>query len=392
MIFHLWKYEWKRVFKRPVLFLFTIIFPIIVLGLTAAFIYSVSTEELETVEILVLDDDQTFETKSLIKQLQDDETIEGDVILSEGQKDLSFYLEHPESYAAIVQIPKGFTKQLRSGVNESIHVYLNEKLPLASNLAYLLLESGQDYISAAQTGVNTVNHFYVQNMEDAKERQQFLQQSIIHFTTFSLGRNSFFDEKSASDETLSWTEQIFVIICSLLILFTYWLQVVLFQPKQQSLIHERLKLVGVTRVTQLLAKWFFHITLLVVYTLGLIYLLYYVLFQGLQAELQLILYWVMIALTLTVILIMVQLFIPYFWLSVTLFTILSLAFLLIGGLLIPPAYIPQSLSQLTFIYDGLTTAWLRQTIATNHVIVFTLIMIIPQLLLLIFRKIGVILR
>ncbi|WP_054753709.1 hypothetical protein [Piscibacillus salipiscarius] len=136
----------------------------------------------------------------------------------------------------------------------------------------------------------------------------------------------------------------------------------------------------------------FHITLLVVYTLGLIYLLYYVLFQGLQAELQLILYWVMIALTLTVILIMVQLFIPYFWLSVTLFTILSLAFLLIGGLLIPPAYIPQSLSQLTFIYDGLTTAWLRQTIATNHVIVFTLIMIIPQLLLLIFRKIGVILR
>ncbi len=146
---------------------------------------------METVEILVLDDDQTFETKSLIKQLQDDETIEGDVILSEGQKDLSFYLEHPESYAAIVQIPKGFTKQLRSGVNESIHVYLNEKLPLASNLAYLLLESGQDYISAAQTGVNTVNHFYVQNMEDAKERQQFLQQSIIHFTTFSLGRNSF---------------------------------------------------------------------------------------------------------------------------------------------------------------------------------------------------------
>ncbi|MGP4073598.1 ABC transporter permease [Piscibacillus sp. B03] len=388
MIYHLWKYEWKRMLKQPALFLFTILFPIIFVGLLAVFLYSVSSDELETVNILVLDDDQTFETKALINQLQDDDTIEGDVKLSEGQYDLSYYIEKPGSYAAIVQIPEGFTEQLRSGVNETINVYLNEKLPLASNLSYLLLESGQAYISSAQTGVNTVNHFHTRNIDDSSERQQFLQQSIIHFTTYSLGRNSFFEQVETTEQILSWLRHIFIVLVVSLIFLTYWLQLILFQPKHQPIMQARLRLINVTRIDQLLANWLCQLTFIVGYSIAIAYGLSYILFNSVQLDPLLLVQWVSIAILISMLHVIIRIIISNFILSLLIFTISGLCLIFMSGLIIPPVYL-GTLGFLTFIYDAFVKVWLHSEIPVNFWTGVGIMFLLTLLAIIIIRKIGV---
>lgn len=392
VIFHLWKYEWKRMLKRPGLFLFTLLFPIAVIGLISLFLYTTASDELESVHLLVLDEDQTFETNALIKQLQDDQTIDGEVFFNQGKEDLSYYLEQPDEYAAIVQIPEGFTEQLSNGVNESINVYLNENLPIASNLAYLLLESGQDYISAAQTGVNTVNHFHIKSMEDTDERQQFLQQSIVHFTTYSLGRNSFFEEVSSEGMMLSWSMQAFIILTTLLILFTYWLLVILNQPKHQPIIQKRLNLISVTRFDQLIAQWLYQLTYLMLYIIVMVLSLSYFVFPTVEIDLNLITHWLTIGVGLTLLYTLIRLLIPTFILSVIIFTVGSLILMMISGLLLPPIYLPEHLSILSFIYEGFEKIWLQDNIPMVYWIGVGIATLIGLLVLFIVRKIGVVLK
>src|SRR5690625_1461984 len=67
-------YEWKRTLKRPTLFLFVIIFPIVLLLVTGLAIYSLAKVEVNQNDILVLYEDETFETYTLIDTLDNIES------------------------------------------------------------------------------------------------------------------------------------------------------------------------------------------------------------------------------------------------------------------------------------------------------------------------------
>lgn len=192
LLYHLWINEWKRLWKSPALLLVTLLLPVALLIVVGFVVYSSVQEDLEEVEMVIIDEDETFETKALINQLAGDQTLAEQIHFIDGGTNLQEHIQNPKEAAAIIQIPEGFTEQLRSGENENITIYLNDQVPFSSQLAQLFLESGQSYITSAQAGVNTVHHFYSSDLE-GEERSDVLQQNTIHFTFLALGRNDLFD-------------------------------------------------------------------------------------------------------------------------------------------------------------------------------------------------------
>ncbi|TFB22142.1 ABC transporter permease [Filobacillus milosensis] len=389
MIFHLWRYEWKRMFKHPGLFLFVLIFPIALVGVLGLFIYSYAQEELDSVKIVVLDEDQTFETNALIKQLQKDDTIDGDVEFIKGERTIEYYLENPDSYAAIVQVPEGFTKQLRSGVNETINVYLNEDMPLASNLAYILFESGQDYITAAQTGVNTVNHFYIQDIEEKDERRRWSQQMTIHFTMYALDRNKLFTEKGSTEQgLLAWSTNLYLATVSILLLLTYIMLTLTFNRKDQPIIQDRLRLISVTKIDQYLAKMFFHISFLILYVGFISWGLIELLFNTVSFNWLILVQWLIVVLLLSFIYLFSHLVLKQMVLGYVMFLLLSVMFLIISGVIIPPSYLTDQVSMFSLIYVAFNKIWIEHTLPIKIWLQLIVGFLILIGLILPFRKVG----
>lgn len=165
-----------------------------------------------------------LKTKALTIQLAGDQTLAEQIHFIDGGTNLQEHIQNPKEAAAIIQIPEGFTEQLRSGENENITIYLNDQVPFSSQLAQLFLESGQSYITSAQAGVNTVHHFYSSDLE-GEERSDVLQQNTIHFTFLALGRNDLFDmREGASSGLLSWNHQA---VITLVLLIVYFLTYIL---------------------------------------------------------------------------------------------------------------------------------------------------------------------
>lgn len=351
MVLHLLIYEWKRTLKHPTLFLFIFLFPVIFFAVTGFIVYSIVKEEVNSIDLVVIDEDKTFETSTLINQLKSDETLSNQVNFIDGESELNTYLEHPNEYAAIIQIPKGFTEDLRSGVNREINVFLNENIPIGSNLAYLLLSSGEKYISAAQSGVNSVYHYYIKAMDDSSERNRWIQQMTIHFTLLTLSRNDFFSFNEVLDnQWLSWNMQFYISIVTVLFFISYLLWIMFFQQKNDRLITERLSLISVKPYHRFLSQLGHHFTFSIIYIFTITYgigKIFNISHHG-----ALFIQWLLFALLLHAIYFVIYSIGKSKPFSIGTFFILVTFLILISGLIIPPAYLSDFGLNLTFMHNG----------------------------------------
>nr|WP_289037577.1 ABC transporter permease [uncultured Allobacillus sp.] len=343
LLYHLWVNEWKRLLKSPTLLLFTLLLPIALFIVVGFVVYSTVQEELDEVEMIIIDEDETFETKALIKQLAGDQTLAEQIDFINGGSNLQKYLHNLKEAAAIIQIPEGFTEQLRSGNNESITVYLNDQIPFSSQLAQLFLESGQSYITSAQAGVNTVHHFYSSELE-GKERKDVLQKNTIHFTFLALGRNDLFEmHEGVASGLLSWNDQAVLTGILLIYFLTYILLVSIFQPKENQAIQERLQLIGVTKAKQRLATFLFHISFSWIYIFVLVWMISKQFDTYLPISWPYVFQWFGIAMILAGLFMVTDRLINERASKWFVFILASVALLLINGFIIPPAYLPEYL-------------------------------------------------
>ncbi|MET3683547.1 hypothetical protein ABID56_001642 [Alkalibacillus flavidus] len=332
--------ELKRLLRAPFLLLAVVLFPVLLLSIVGLVIFQSMQSELEHVELVVIDDDQTFETNALIEQLAGDETLNDVITFQKKQGSVNDYREQ-EQIAGIIHIPDGFTAQLRQGHNEPIGVYLNESQPFASQLARLLLQSGQGYITAAQSGVNTVVHFQEDQLTN-DERSQLVQDMTLHFTWLALGRNQLFDQQSLTDvKSLSWFEQGYVAGVSLLLVSTYFLFILLFKPVTPHGIEERLRTLKFTRFKQIVGEGLLHSTFLLSYVfmiaiLSIIWLDVHVVSLFIQ--------WMLVAVMFIVINLLMNNLFRTFSLKLMFTAVVTLNWLFVSGALLPVAFIPDYLS------------------------------------------------
>ncbi|MDV2582485.1 ABC transporter permease [Alkalibacillus haloalkaliphilus] len=338
MVFTYSLFELKRILKSPVLLLFVISLPIAIVLIVGMVIYQSVQSELEDVSLIVIDEDQTFETNTLIQQLENDETLAEHVEFLRKDGVIDDYVGQ-QNVAAIIRVPEGFTSQLRSGVNEPIDVYLNERQPFASQLGYLLLKSGQDYITAAQSGVNTVNHYLGSQMSD-DERRDLVQQMTVHFTLLTLGRNSLFVEHNLAEmNTLAWEQQAYVGVVSLLYVLTLLFFNFLFKPKAWHGIEERFTIIRLTEWKRSVSEF------IILFSMSVLYMIIFALIiPNLVTEINILLLlvqWGTIAAIFCLLYLLLDhvIKVPAFTLMV--FSFLSISSLFISGLILPNAFLPE---------------------------------------------------
>ncbi|MFH5777854.1 ABC transporter permease [Heyndrickxia oleronia] len=150
-------------------------------------------------QVAIVNEDPTFETKMVIKQLTDNDHLNQLMETIQTNQTHADELLNKNEIAGVIYIPKGFSGNVAHGENTPVQVVGNQRRPLQSQLIHYLLKSAADLTSAAQSGINTVNDFMVENDFPKDVRKKELRKNIVTYALHVLGRGQVFEEvKKAS--------------------------------------------------------------------------------------------------------------------------------------------------------------------------------------------------
>lgn len=261
MIYALFRYRWKNIMHQPLLFLMVMFFPYILLGMIGFGLSHFFQQQTENIGVAVIDQDQTMETKALLSQLSKEGALgESLSIISMGDRQAMKAMEDGE-ITAIVTIPEGFTGDLRSGTNTPIEVMNSSQYPLSSSMVTILLESGARYISAAQSGVNTVYHLHIKELASKEERSKLLQQVIIQFTLFALNRNQLFEtEEIHQGSSIGWKYHGVIAFLVTGFLLSSIIFSMVSKEKMDQTIQERLRSMDVRTSVLIISQFFLYVS------------------------------------------------------------------------------------------------------------------------------------
>ncbi|MFC0523367.1 ABC transporter permease [Pontibacillus salicampi] len=190
--FSFWLNEWRAIRRRPGPLFLSLFIPFAFLCLLFITITSLFQGTTSNIQVAVVDKDNTFETKSLLYQLTEEEQMKDALVLDKMSENEAEEAFRQSDVDAIMHIPQGFTKSLRVGENTPIRVTTNSENAYAQSMIETLFSSGAAYISAAQSAVNTV---YDKKLSDQPlhERKEQLEAVIVNYTVFALTRNEAFE-------------------------------------------------------------------------------------------------------------------------------------------------------------------------------------------------------
>ena len=207
-------------------------------------------------QVAIVNEDPTFETKMVIKQLTDNDHLNQLMETIQTNQTHADELLNKNEIAGVIYIPKGFSGNVAHGENTPVQVVGNQRRPLQSQLIHYLLKSAADLTSAAQSGINTVNDFMVENDFPKDVRKKELRKNIVTYALHVLGRGQVFEEvKKASlfqEDILQYYAISFFIL--LLMIWGFCGQLLLSSRINQS-VSLRLLSYGITQIQIIAAKF-----------------------------------------------------------------------------------------------------------------------------------------
>lgn len=146
-------------------------------------------------EIAIVDDDQTLETKYVIGQLLDNSHLSKVTKVTIVDHAKARTLMEKNKVVATIVIPEGFSRDVKKGLNTPVEVIGNGDRPLQAQLVRHLMESAAKLTTAAQSGINTIDHFLAEeNVPDDVRHAEF-KKSLLSFSLHILGRGTIFEMK-----------------------------------------------------------------------------------------------------------------------------------------------------------------------------------------------------
>ncbi|WP_228550241.1 ABC transporter permease [Salinibacillus xinjiangensis] len=344
-------------------------FPFVLLG---SFIYVFSqatTNQTEKVHVALVDHDQTFETQTLANQLQNEEALQDAIEITPYSEPKANKAFQSNQVVALIEIPEGFTSDLRSGVNTPITVTTNEDNPLSANMVKLLLDSGAQYISAAQSAINTVYDLYIQDLVEQDNPNELLQQFIVQYTLFALDRNELFEtEMIESGSALGWKQHgMIAFILTSCMLSAIFFQMFTQKDEDQGIRH-RLRTFHCTSFTWFWSQFLLYVILLFLNLVSISLLLYGLMKMDWLLEFKTFGTWLAISLLFAIILSLLDWFIANQTSRTGLFIIVISLLYFMSGIWLPLVYLPAWVESLSVfspfyqIYEGIEISILSEEI------------------------------
>ncbi len=198
-------------------------------------------------EVALVDEDQTMETKYVIKQLLNSSHLTKVTKVRQVEKAEAEVLMEKNKAAAMIVLPKGFSEDIKSGINTPVEVIGNGRRPLQAQLVRHVMESAAKLTSAAQSGINTVDYFLETEQASDKVRHAEFKKSFLSFSFHILGRGELFDVKAKKslfqqDIRSYYTLSLYV----LLVMFWSFGFILFFRGKTSGALGRRLHSRGIT--------------------------------------------------------------------------------------------------------------------------------------------------
>lgn len=139
--------------------------------------------------VAVVDQDDSFETRILVHHFTNTPAMEDLVTVKMTDYDQAMDLLEADEIAAAIIIPQGFVWNIERGRNLPITVIGSPHRPLQSSLIRQMMQSGADLVTAAQSGVITVLDYMAEAGASEAEMNRWYKRTVADFSFQSLGRN-----------------------------------------------------------------------------------------------------------------------------------------------------------------------------------------------------------
>jgi ABC-2 type transport system permease protein len=250
-------YDLKNIWSDWKTLVFIFFIPLGILACLSYFFASVTLQKqlVEPFNVAIVNNDHTMATRTMIQQFNNSKQIKDLVTMIQANDSLAMSMLKDNRIASVIIIPKGFSADLSHGKNTPVVVVGNNQRPLQSLLVKSLMESSADFVTAAQSGVNTVYRFLEKADAPSEVVQNKLQNSILMFTINSLGRLDFFHEEEITDFAIRSPNQ-FYFFSGLIILIELWglMLTSVFRENRNKRVEQRLLLCGVKKRGLVLAN------------------------------------------------------------------------------------------------------------------------------------------
>ncbi|WP_338448021.1 ABC transporter permease [Niallia oryzisoli] len=200
-------------------------------------------------QVAIVNEDQTIETEFVVRELTESPHLNKLITTVEVDRNKAESYLRDNQIAAIIQIPKGFSRDVAKGKNTPVIVIGNGKRPLQSRLITYVMESAANYTSAAQSGINTIDHFMSEADFSKEDQKDQFKRNVLSFGLHVLGRGEIFAE---IEQHYLFQENIWqyyaVSIFILLIMIWCFMSLFLIKNNLNRSIHFRLKGLGFTKL------------------------------------------------------------------------------------------------------------------------------------------------
>lgn len=186
--------------KQPFPLFAMMLFPILLLGITYLGLKPLLQDKqwVEPFSVAIVDEDNTFETKLLMKQYQESEELQNVLSFKKTDAGEASELLAANKIAGIVIVPDGFTKGIRHGKNIPVSVIGNPERPFQAELLKQVMVSNANLISSAQSGANAAFHYLRKMGLPSDEFRTYRDAIITDFTLQALNRNKIYETETLS--------------------------------------------------------------------------------------------------------------------------------------------------------------------------------------------------
>nr|WP_285876787.1 ABC transporter permease [Fictibacillus phosphorivorans] len=176
------------------------LFPLLLLSVTYLGLKPLLDEKqwVEPFAVAIVDEDNTFETKMLMKQYEESEELKAVLSFQKTDGKTASEMLADNKIAGMVIVPDGFTQGIRRGNNIPVTVIGNPERPFQAELLKQVMVSNANLISAAQSGANAAFHYLRKMGLSSDEFATYRNAIITDFTLQALNRNKIYETETLS--------------------------------------------------------------------------------------------------------------------------------------------------------------------------------------------------
>ncbi|GEN35674.1 ABC transporter permease [Aneurinibacillus danicus] len=160
--------------------------------------YLFSSRYSQAFEIAFVDEDQTFNTKMISRQLEELDYMKGFITVHKTERTQAMRMLETNRIAGAIMIPKGFTASLYSGDNYPVEFIGNRTRKEQADQIKNQLISAMNDLSAGQSAVKAVWHAARDGGASAEQLDRVMKDSVLDFMMRALGRNEIYEEITLS--------------------------------------------------------------------------------------------------------------------------------------------------------------------------------------------------